>query len=35
MAQAMTAEDALHALRDLPRYEERLSARTGGLTFMI
>lgn len=35
MAQAMTAQDALHALRDLPRYEERLTARAGGLTFML
>lgn len=35
MAQAMTPHDALHALNDLPRYEERLEARTAGLTFML
>lgn len=31
----MTPHDALNALRDLPRYEERLEARTAGLTFMV
>lgn len=35
MAHAMTPDDALAALRELPRYEERLAARTGGLTFMM
>lgn len=34
-ASDMTARDALHALGDLPRYEERLSMRTGGLTCMV
>lgn len=32
---AMTPHDALHALRDLPRYEERLTARANGLTGMV
>jgi hypothetical protein len=31
----MTPRDALHALGDLPRYEERLEMRTGGLTLMV
>jgi len=35
MAQAMTPHEALDALSDLPRYEERLEARTAGLTFML
>lgn len=35
MAHAMTPHDALHALSDLPHYEERLEARTGGLTCML
>lgn len=35
MAHAMTPHDALHALSDLPHYEEGLEARTGGLTCML
>jgi hypothetical protein len=35
MAEAMTPRDALRALDSLPRYEEALTARTGGLTFML
>lgn len=34
-APPMTARDALAALGDLPRYEESLNARTGGLTLML
>lgn len=34
-ASAMTPQDALRALGDLPRYEETLTARTGGLTSML
>lgn len=35
MADAMTPRDALAALTDLPHYEERLTARTAGLTSMV
>lgn len=35
MADAMTPRDALAALTNLPHYEERLTARTGGLTTMV
>lgn len=35
MADALSPHDALHALGDLPRYEERLEMRTGGLTCMV
>jgi hypothetical protein len=31
----MTARDALHALGDLPRYEESLTAKAGGMTSMV
>lgn len=31
----LNAHDALHALGDLPRYEEKLEMRTGGLTCMV
>lgn len=32
---AMTPADALNALRDLPRYEERLTAKGSGMTAMV
>lgn len=34
-ASDMTARDALRALGDLPRYEENLTAKAGGMTSMV